>query len=708
MISVIGGELYQYDAGRKVQVVSKKNYIIEEVHFCNEDSDTAFVCHAIYDDSVATASIPNILLQSTKDLIVYAVVTTEDSKQTLERGIFHIYKRKRPDDYVYTETDVFSYKALEQYIKNEIKEIKDNVNNGSLVQDAVVNYLKENPVDVPTKVSELENDSGYILQETDPTVPSWAKQDTKPSYTANEVGADSVGTAQTKVDEHNVNAESHNDIRLLIEGLTSRLNALADSDDATLDQMSEVVSYIKSNKSLIDSITTGKVSVSDIVDNLTTNVANKPLSAKQGVALKALIDAIIIPTALAQLSEDATHKTVTDKEKETWNNKLNQSDLQNGINTALAQAKESGEFNGQDGQDGQNGSDGYSPIAKVEKTDDGVAITITDKSGTTTANVKNGVDGQDGYTPVKGIDYFDGDKGDAGAKGADGISVTHTWNGTTLIVNSASGTSSADLKGDKGESGEQGIRGEKGESGVYVGNKEPDDPNVNVWVNPDGDSTNTVLYSPQNLTEEQKAQARSNIGVVEGEYELIDRIVLGYELLTKQPADWATNYGDYYTWAETTLIQCPRGDIWYTNPVYKAVEFEPFRILTMNKEPDGTPYNFSKMIAIAYIPPATNMAASSSGSINYSWGNVCILTLPHAHGANTYWAVIEARVENGFVMAKGGNTASKWANMQMFSPFSYRAMKPAKSLTEFKAQMVASDVLFSRGTVYEIWGVRAK
>ena len=37
-------------------------------------------------------------------------------------------------------------------------------------------------------------------------------------------------------------------------------------------------------------ITTGKVSVSDIVDNLTTNATNKPLSAAQGVVLKSLAD----------------------------------------------------------------------------------------------------------------------------------------------------------------------------------------------------------------------------------------------------------------------------------------------------------------------------------------------------------------------------------------------------------------------------------
>ena len=40
-------------------------------------------------------------------------------------------------------------------------------------------------------MSQLQNDSGYITEytETDPTVPSWAKASSKPSYTASEVGA---------------------------------------------------------------------------------------------------------------------------------------------------------------------------------------------------------------------------------------------------------------------------------------------------------------------------------------------------------------------------------------------------------------------------------------------------------------------------------------------------------------------------------------
>ena len=92
------------------------------------------------------------------------------------------------------------------------------------------------------------------------------------------------------ISEHNLSKEAHEDIRQLILGLTNRLNALANSDDTTLDQLNEIVAYIKNNKGLIDAITTSKVSTSDIVNNLVTNVGTKVLSAAQGVALKAMID----------------------------------------------------------------------------------------------------------------------------------------------------------------------------------------------------------------------------------------------------------------------------------------------------------------------------------------------------------------------------------------------------------------------------------
>jgi hypothetical protein len=50
------------------------------------------------------------------------------------------------------------------------------------------------------------------------------------------------------------------------------------------------------------------------------------------------------------------------------------------------------------------GGDGFSPTAKVEQTEDGALITITDKNGTTTATVKNGVGGSS-------VDVFVAEKG---------------------------------------------------------------------------------------------------------------------------------------------------------------------------------------------------------------------------------------------------------------------------------------------------------
>lgn len=148
---------------------------------------------------------------------------------------------------------------------------------------AVEEYLKENPVGGAT-INDDEVSAGSV----------WSSQ-----KTSSQIGE--------RVSEHNMDQTTHADIRNLIVDLTNRLNALADSDDITLDQLSEIVAYIKSNKGLIDAITTSKVSVSDIVDDLITNSSNMPLSAAQGVRLKALIDAIVPITVDSVLSSTSTN-----------------------------------------------------------------------------------------------------------------------------------------------------------------------------------------------------------------------------------------------------------------------------------------------------------------------------------------------------------------------------------------------------------------
>lgn len=247
--------------------------------------------------------------------------------------------------------------TTESYVNSAIANIdvpEVDLKDYALKSEIPTDYLKSIPSEYVTE-SEL-NAKGYLTSftETDPTVPAWAKAATKPTYTASEVGALPANTviptvptnvsaftndagyltqhqslagyatetyANTAVSNHNTNNSAHNDIRLLIEGLTNRLNTLADSDDTTLDQMSEIVAYIKSNKSLIEDITTNKVNVSDIINNLTTNVSNKPLSAAQGVALKALIDAIVVPTKVSELTNDSgyiTGYTETDPTVPAW------------------------------------------------------------------------------------------------------------------------------------------------------------------------------------------------------------------------------------------------------------------------------------------------------------------------------------------------------------------------------------------------------
>lgn len=90
-----------------------------------------------------------------------------------------------------------------------------------------------------------------------------------------------------------------------------------------------------------------------------------------------------------------------------------------------------------------------------QKGDKGDAFTYADF----TQEQLEALKGQDGYTPQKGIDYFDGSNGRDGKDGKDGVSITHTWNGTSLSITSASGTSEMDLRGPAGQDGYTPIKG---------------------------------------------------------------------------------------------------------------------------------------------------------------------------------------------------------------------------------------------------------
>lgn len=108
---------------------------------------------------------------------------------------------------------------------------------------------------------------------------------------------------------------------------------------------------------------------------------------------------------------------------------------------------------GQNGADGAPGADGYSPIASVEQSTDGAKITITDKSGTTEAVVKNGKDGANGRDGADGQPGRDGVNGQPGKDGTDGITPTIGDNGNWFLGAIDTGKPSRGATGDTGTDG---------------------------------------------------------------------------------------------------------------------------------------------------------------------------------------------------------------------------------------------------------------
>lgn len=126
--------------------------------------------------------------------------------------------------------------------------------------------------------------------------------------------------------------------------------------------------------------------------------------------------------------------------------------------------------------------------------------------------------GNDGYTPVKGIDYFDGakgdkgDKGDTGATGPQGLKGDTGPQGPKGDTGATGATGPQGPKGDKGDTGPQGIqgiqgpqgerglKGDKGDTGAKgvkgdKGDKGADGSDANVTA----DNINTALgYTPAN------------------------------------------------------------------------------------------------------------------------------------------------------------------------------------------------------------------
>lgn len=143
------------------------------------------------------------------------------------------------------------------------------------IEKSVKSYLEKNPI-----------------EETDPTVPAWAKAEEKPTYTAEEVGA----LPSTTV-------------------IPSKLSELtADDEHETVTKEEKQAWNAKSDFSGEYRDLRGKPELAEWALQ-----REKPTYTAREVG--ALPDTTEIPKNLSDLQDDAEHRTVTDTEKQSWNDK---------------------------------------------------------------------------------------------------------------------------------------------------------------------------------------------------------------------------------------------------------------------------------------------------------------------------------------------------------------------------------------------------
>lgn len=180
-------------------------------------------------------------------------------------------------------------------VRELIKEVDEKVNTKADRSEIPDVSNKADIEDIPTKVSQLENDKHYLTTipdnlvteeelnskgfltsytETDPTVPEWAKQPNKPTYTLEELGAESAGAAADAL----LNAKEYTDGRLniILEGADPSYNTFKELSDAILAQ-NTTIGGINAEISSVKNTLNNKADKSELFSKDYNDLINTPV-----------------------------------------------------------------------------------------------------------------------------------------------------------------------------------------------------------------------------------------------------------------------------------------------------------------------------------------------------------------------------------------------------------------------------------------------
>ena len=409
--------LFQWDTGRSVTADSA------QVHFSNKQLGRSFDV----DVKNGVALIPDVLLTCAAPIKAWAWVGTATEGYTKEELIIPVQPRNKPADYVFTPTEQTTLADIQAQI-------------GDL--SALKTVARDNLVDAINEAAESGGGASMAenVKYTNADLPN--VENVKQALDAN--------TASIKSDKNAIAAN------------TAAANKNAQDISAILGNLATDEAQIKENK---DNIAQNTKDISDNAQKIAANTANiakntEKISENTGNISKNA-EKITANTAAIADNASKTATNTSDIQANTAAIQLNTAAIAKNTEKAHTHSNKTtldkfGESNGQPTFDGQSiqGEAGYSPTAAVAQTDTGATITITDKSGTTTATVTNGAKG---------------DKGDAGSPGTNATITGATASvnnavGTPAVTVTAGGTASArsfnfafsNLKGEKGNPGTPG------------------------------------------------------------------------------------------------------------------------------------------------------------------------------------------------------------------------------------------------------------